>query len=283
MDYQEYFKEEISDAELLRAFSIVLPYLNQLNRDDTAYGLSDLKKYIFYAPANGFDLHVTYGTEVVDLVKDCLKSGVAEKGDIPKEVLGKAIKVIALPIKNDRGQIIGSISNGIDVDASLNLIKSVTEVDNLVSQVSASIYQMAQSATTLAQSGQKGLEIAQTTLDSAKNTSEILDIIKNIADRTNLLGLNAAIEAARAGEYGRGFNVVSTEIRKLANQSKESAISIKAIIESINTSISNITKAIEETAAVSEEQAAATEEISANVSMINDNIKSLSEFSKRFL
>lgn len=283
MDYQDYFKEAISDDELLRAFSIVLPYLNQLSRDDTAYGLSDLKKYLFYSPANGFDLHVTYGTEVVNMVKDCIESGSLEKGDIPAEVLGKAIKVIAVPIKNAKGQIIGSISNGIDVEASHNLIKSISEVNNLVSQVSASIYQMAQSATTLAQSGQKSLEIAQATIHSAKNTTEILDIIKNIADRTNLLGLNAAIEAARAGEHGRGFNVVSTEIRTLANQSKESAISIKAIIESINTSISNITKAIQETAAVSEEQAAATEEISANVTMINDNLKSLSEFSRRFV
>lgn len=283
MNYLEYFKEEISDAEILRAFSIVMPYLNRLTRDDTAYGLSDLEKYLFYSPTSGFDLNIKYGTEVVDLVKDCLRSGNIQKGDIPAEVLGKEIGVIAMPIKNAKGQIIGSISDGIDVDASRNLINNISEVSDLVSQVSDSIYQMAASATSLAQSGQKGLELAHITMNSAKNTTGILDIIKNVADQTNLLGLNAAIEAARAGEHGRGFAVVSAEIRKLATQSKESAISIRGIIESINTSISNITKAIEETAAVSEEQAATTQEISATVSLINNNLAELNEFSKRFL
>lgn len=281
-DYQD-LNKEISDAEILRAFEIVLPYFRNLNRDDTAYGISDLEKYIYYEPALGFDLNVKYGDDVVDMVKDCLRTEKMQKGDIPKEALGKEIRVVILPIKNAKGQLIGSISNGVDVDASKQLIQTLFEISDSVSQVSASIYQMATSATNLAQSGQKGLELAHTMRNSAKDTTEILDMIRNVADQTNLLGLNAAIEAARAGEHGRGFNVVATEIRNLANQSKESAVSIRSIIEIINTSILNITKAIEDTAAVSEEQAAATEEISATVVMINNNLENLNEFSKRFL
>jgi uncharacterized protein YukE len=282
MDYNKYFNEELTDEEILRSFAIVLPFLNNLVRDDMAFGLSDKEKYIFYAPAKGFDLHVEYGTEVVDLVKDSLTTGKIQKGDVPAEVLGKAIKVISVPIKNSKGKVIGAISDGIDIENNTQLISNIQFVSNSILQVSESINQMANSSSDLAESGQKAINLVHETMEAAEKTKEVLELIKSIADQTNLLGLNASIESARAGEYGKGFNVVASEIRKLATQSKQSAVTIKSIIESMNESVKNIAKAIEETAAVSEEQAATTQEVSQAVENINNNLINLNEFSKRF-
>ncbi len=70
-----------------------------------------------------------------------------------------------------------------------------------------------------------------------QNTGEIEEILKairRIADRTNLLSLNAAIEAARAGEAGKGFAVVAEEVRKLADESKKAANDIRLIIKNVN-------------------------------------------------
>nr|WP_286673022.1 methyl-accepting chemotaxis protein [Anaeromonas frigoriresistens] len=81
----------------------------------------------------------------------------------------------------------------------------------------------------------------------SQEISKLVQVINDISDQTNLLALNAAIEAARAGEAGRGFSVVSEEIRNLSEQVSKSAIEISEIIRNMQHESKLVTESLDST------------------------------------
>lgn len=196
-----------------------------------------------------------------------------------------------------------SVSKDIQIIAE-RLSDSVQNISSASENIASAQQQIAKGATMqVAQIGQaqnKVIDLAKdinVTREKATKISEISDLIRNIANQTNMLALNAAIEAARAGEAGRGFNVVADQVRKLAEESRKAVMSTDSMLSEILAItkkqevasvdlikfVESIASVAEETSSSTEESSAAAEEQASTMEQISESARSLLHMSNKLI
>ena len=193
----------------------------------------------------------------------------AEIGVNPDEYIA-ALRQIQ-PISRDRveaaAQLLFLVANNISQMGFQQLkLKQMTGVINEnVVRISAAMEELAASASDV-----RGRQISlneeiRKVSDLSGKINEVMDFIKQIADETRMLGLNAAIEAARAGEAGLGFGVVAQEIRKLSGDSKETVGRIKEFTTMNQESVNKTMEMGDATSLTVDQQAAAIQEVTTSI------------------
>jgi len=249
---------------------------------DCTISITDLEKYLAYLPGEELDLKVRPGMPfpTEGTIGEAIKTGRPSRKVIPEHVLGVPFKSTAVPVKDKKGQIVGAIGLGVSLKNQENLIEAANNIGAALQEITATIEELAASAEQLADSQKKLLALEESAREKIKKSDSILDFVREVAEASKLLGLNAAIEAARAGEHGRGFSVVAEEIRKLAANSAQSVKEIRAILEEISEHVQEIYQQTSRIAGIAQDQAQGTQQAAAATQEISSTAQNLREIAE---
>jgi len=285
--------------EVVGAFSMILPRLHPVSKafhdfapivaemfsEGSTIIITDLQKIIAKKSSKKFDVNSLQINNILLEESMSLKT-IKSKQPIIEELEASIYGIPTLqacyPLfdEDNSDEVVGCFAIITPKEAATNLRNMSENLEVGLTGIASVIEELATSASNIHTNELELNKDIEQIINLSEEINEVSSFIKEIADETKMLGLNAAIEAARAGDAGRGFGVVAEEIRKLSEQSKSTVPKIKQLTDSIKSKVNDASERSQISLASSQEQAAATQEITASVEEITSISEELNKIAK---
>lgn len=275
-------EESEKKYSIMEVLTMMAPAIQKMFPFDAMIGVTDTTEFLAYLPAKDLNLGDLLGREVPkgSAIYVAMQAGTEKTVVVPKEAYGIPFKSTGVPVRDEEGNIIGGLGFARSLRQTELLLEAVQSFASTSEEVAASTEELAASAQELSSEMESLTMFQKEMIEQVNKTDTMLDFINKVAANSNLLGLNASIEAARAGEHGRGFEVVATEIRKMADSSANSVKEIREIIEKIKEKVSMISSATTRVSEISQHQASASQQISASIQQLASAAENIEEVAK---
>ncbi|NGZ77222.1 methyl-accepting chemotaxis protein [Saccharibacillus alkalitolerans] len=269
------------DIDSLDSLAAAIPLLKAALPVEASIALCDMRQFTAYWPGERINLNIKPGQllQEGEPLLLALRSGRALRAEVPAEYYGFAFTGTATPVKDGNGRIIGGIA--VQVRRHSELIEIADRIAESLTQAGEQVASIAAGSGGLSDASNDLLGLSRQAEENAYGADGVVRMIKEVADQTHLLGINAAIEAAHAGEAGAGFGIVASEIRKLSGQTVSSTNSIRGTLDAFKKLTAQMSGSIERIAETGQSQAASTEELSAMIREIREMSAKLNEFAKQ--
>ena len=258
------------------AYQLIAAEVQQFFNEDVAVTLFDTEKIVAYYPGKTIDTRAKLGNPPTpgSNVLEALTSGKRVVRRVSKELFGIPFVGIALPIFEE-SKIVGCFALACSLEHYDSLLATGNQILEAVVTISSSAQNLSGATEELAATIRSMDEETEHVNTEMGRTNELTQEIKKISKQSNILGINAAIEASRAGEHGRGFAIVSEEVRKLASDTDTSRQAIEGNIQDVQSSVGLLIEAIKQLTAVTESHAQEVTEIANSLARIESMAKQL--------
>ncbi|BDB02026.1 methyl-accepting chemotaxis protein [Clostridium botulinum] len=261
-----------------KSFGSFAPMLGEMFQEGAFLFTTDLNKVVDTQSSEKFDVStIQSGDKLKEdfIAGKVIKTGRPQLEQVKNLEYGVPVILSGYPLfdEENENKVVGSFCIIMPQEVADKLRTMSGNLEDNLSEISSTIEELAASASQIHTNEQDLNQEINKIIAVSEEINEISSFIKEIADETKMLGLNAAIEAARAGEAGKGFGVVAKEIRRLSEQSKSTVPKIKELTDNIKIKVEDVSKKSQSSLVSSQEQAAASQQITAGI----EEITSMSE------